>query len=65
MSDADVTKMVFGLDEVAEQLSIGRTLTNQLVREGRIRSVKIGHRRLVARVDLEAYVADLRGEEAA
>jgi excisionase family DNA binding protein len=65
MTDQQADKLVLGLDEVADMLSIGRTLTNQLVREGQIRSIKIGHRRLVARADLELYVDELRSGEAA
>jgi excisionase family DNA binding protein len=65
MTDQQADKLVLGLDEVADMLSIGRTLTNQLVREGQIRSIKIGHRRLVARADLELYIDELRSGEAA
>ena len=65
MTDQFAEKLVYSLDEVAEMLSIGRTLTNQLVRERQIRSIKIGHRRLVARADLELYVDVLRRGEAA
>lgn len=52
-------KMVYSVDEAAEQLSIGRTLIRQLIAEGTLPSLKIGHRRLVAREDLEAFVGDV------
>ena len=58
-------KLVYSIPEVAERLSIGRGLVYRLLNSGELRSLKIGHRRLVARDDLEAYVARLRDGEAA
>ncbi|MEM7338118.1 MAG: helix-turn-helix domain-containing protein [Actinomycetota bacterium] len=58
-------KLVYSIDEAAEQLSIGRTLVYRLIRTGHLPSLKIGHRRLVARADLEAFVNRLRDGEAA
>ncbi len=51
-----VEKLVYSVEEAAEQLSIGRTLAYQLISEGRLVSIKIGHRRLVARADLDAFI---------
>ena len=36
----------------------------QLIRSGELGSIKIGHRRLVTRVDLEMFVASRRSEAA-
>ncbi len=53
-------KLVYSVEEAAEQLSIGRTLAYQLISEGRLLSIKIGHRRLVARADLDAFIVSCR-----
>ncbi len=63
MSDTTMNigdKLVYNVDEAAELLSIGRTMVFQLIAEGRLGSLKIGHRRLVPRQDLEAFIAELR-----
>ncbi len=57
-------KLMYSVDEAAEQLGIGRTLVYELIREERLRTVKLGNRRLVARVDLEAFIESLRGRVA-
>ncbi len=49
-------KLVFSVDEAAELLSIGRTTAFQLIADGRLGSLKVGHRRLVPRQDLEAFI---------
>lgn len=54
------TRLVYTVDEAAEELRIGRTLAFELIRDGRLGSMKIGHRRLVSRVDLEAFIAVCR-----
>ena len=58
-------KLVYSVDEAAQRLSIGRTLAYELIRSGELRSLKIGHRRLIARDDLEAFVQSRRSGEAA
>ena len=58
-------KLAYSVDEAAERLGIGRTLAYDLIREGRLPSLKLGHRRLIARADLEAFVEALRRGEAA
>ncbi len=58
-------KLAYSVDQAAEQLGIGRTLAYDLIRDGRLRSLKLGNRRLVARVDLEAFVEKLRNGQAA
>lgn len=59
---ATVEKLVYSVDEAAQQLSIGRTFAFKLIADGDLGSIKIGHRRLVAKADLEAFVSKLRGE---
>ncbi len=57
-------KLVYSVEETADMLSIGRTLVFQLIRSGELASIKIGHRRLVTRPDLEAFINRRRGEAA-
>jgi len=63
MGESD--KLVYSVIEAAEALSIGRTLIYDLIRTGELRTLKIGHRRLVARADLDDFVARLQGKESA
>ncbi len=58
-------KLAYSVDEAAERLGIGRTLAYDLIREGRLPSLKLGNRRLIARADLEAFVENLRNGRAA
>ncbi len=53
-------KLAFSVREAAEVLGIGQTLAKELVRTGELRSIKVGRRRLVAKVDLESFVEDRR-----
>lgn len=57
-------KLVYSVTEAAEALSIGRTLVFQLLRTGELGSIKIGHRRLITRADLDAFIASLRSDAA-
>lgn len=53
-------KMVYSVNEAADLLSIGRTMAFRLISNGELRSLKIGHRRLVSKLDLDEFVADRR-----
>lgn len=53
------------VDEAAGLLGIGRTRCYQLVLAGRIRSVKVGRRRLVVCSHLDEFVNDLLGDQPA
>ena len=59
------SKLAYSVTEAAEQLGIGRTLAYDLIREGRLPSFKLGNRRLVTKVDLEAFLESLRSGQAA
>lgn len=48
----------FMVAQVAEVLGIGRNAAYQLVREGRIRSLRVGSRILVPRTALLAFLAE-------
>ena len=52
--------MAYSVEEAAEQLGIGRTLAYELIREGRLSSIKLGNRRLVPHSDLVAFLDGLR-----
>ena len=51
--------ILYRVTEAAELLGIGRTNVYQLMNDGKVRSVRIGHRRLIPRVALEAFVDGL------
>ena len=48
-------RLLISIEQVADSLSIGRTLAWQLVSSGELASVQIGKRRLVAVVELQRY----------
>jgi len=60
LDTTDTPKLVYSVDECAALLGIGRSLAWQMVRQGQLGSFKIGHRRLIARQDLEAFIANRR-----
>jgi excisionase family DNA binding protein len=54
--------MLLSVQEVGKQLGLGRDRAYELIRSGRIRSVKVGARLLVPRQELEAWIArELQG----
>ncbi len=55
-------KLVYSIDEIADQLSVGRTLVYRLIGSGELRSIKIGGRRLVTDGQLRALVASLENQ---
>lgn len=52
---AAVPRLFVSVEEAARSLGIGRTTAWTLVRNGELRSVAIGARRLVAVDDIRAY----------
>jgi len=58
--------LLVGVREAAARLGIGRDSCYEAVRSGRLRSVTIGRRRLIAVAELEAFVArETNGKAAA
>jgi excisionase family DNA binding protein len=51
------------VEEAARELGIGRSLAYQLIRTGRLQSIKIGSRRLVPRSAIDEAIASLLEEE--
>jgi excisionase family DNA binding protein len=58
---AVMMKPAYTLDEIAEVLSVSRAYVNQLVRDGKLRVARIGHRTI--RVSHEALTDFLREHE--
>jgi excisionase family DNA binding protein len=54
-----VPPVLYGVDEAATALRLSRSLIYELIRSGRLRSVKQGRRRLVPVSALDEYVASL------
>lgn len=54
-----VPAVLYGVDEAATALRLSRSLIYELIRSGRLRSVKQGRRRLVPVSALDEYVASL------
>lgn len=48
--------MLLSVQASARELGIGRDTAYQLVRNGRLRSVTVGRRRLIPRTELAAFV---------
>ena len=51
--------MLVSVEEAAGLLRIGRTTAYELVMSGKLRSVKVGRRRLVIREGIRDYVSEL------
>jgi len=67
MQDRDwaVTPVVYRVEEAAEALRVSRDTIYELIRSGRLRSIKEGRRRLVPVTALAEYVAAMSGGDAA
>jgi excisionase family DNA binding protein len=57
--------LLFRPEEAAQRLGVGRTMVFDLMRSGRLRSVKIGGARRISARALADFVADLEREWAA
>lgn len=57
-----VPAVLYGVDEAATALRLSRSLIYELIRSGRLRSVKQGRRRLVPVGALDEYVASLESQ---
>ncbi len=62
MSDTRDTsrRMLIDVNEACSLLGVKRTFLFSLLASGRLRSVKLGRLRRIARADLEEYVEQLR-----
>lgn len=62
VGNAVVPAVLYGVDEAAIALRLSRSLIYELIRSGRLRSVKQGRRRLVPVIALDEYVASLESQ---
>jgi excisionase family DNA binding protein len=54
---------LLSLDEAAERLEVGRSTTKTLLGGGRLKSLKLGKRRLVPERAIDDLIADLQREQ--
>lgn len=59
---AEPPRLAFSVDETAAMLSVGRDAVFDLIRTKRLRTFKIGARRLVALRDIESFIAEAAAE---
>ncbi len=52
-----VIPVAYRVEEAAEALRISRDMVYELIRSGRLRSIKLGSRRLVPLVALDEYIS--------
>jgi excisionase family DNA binding protein len=50
---------LLSIRQAARELGICRTIVYELIRDAKIKSVKIGRRRLICRDAIEAFIASL------
>jgi excisionase family DNA binding protein len=55
-------RRVLRVEEAAELLGVGRSLAYDLIRDGRLRSFKVGSRRLVPIAAVDELVSTLAGD---
>ena len=58
-TSCEVPALLYRVDEAATALRLSRTAIYELIRSGRLRSVKCGRRRLIPVAGVEAYLASL------
>jgi len=51
--------LLLTINQVAALLNLGRTKTYEIVRSGKIKSLKVGSRRLIRPEEVEKYVAEV------
>ncbi|MBM0255972.1 helix-turn-helix domain-containing protein [Micromonospora sp. 4G55] len=59
-----ITPRVLRVEEAARALGIGRSLVYDLIRSGRLRSFKVGSRRLIPAAAIDEVIAILTEEAA-
>jgi excisionase family DNA binding protein len=53
--------LLLSVRDAARRLNIGRDCCYSLVREGRLRSISVGNRRLIPKAELEAFIEREQG----
>jgi excisionase family DNA binding protein len=62
---ADLMPMLLRVGEASQQLNLGRSVMYELIRSGRLRSVKVGRLRLIPASALVEFVRELEADGAA
>lgn len=57
--------LALNVEEAAAALGIGRTMVFYLLRDGKLRAIKIGKRTLIPVKEIEAFIARLQAEVSA
>jgi excisionase family DNA binding protein len=58
MSELPIERRTYTPDTFAQTLGVGRTTVYALIREGRIRSFKVGRRRLIHTEEMDRFLAE-------
>lgn len=58
-------RLAYGVEDAAAMIGVSRRTCYELMTAGRLRSVKLGRRRLIRHSDLAAFVEALDDEQAA
>jgi excisionase family DNA binding protein len=61
MDGLSETRLLLRVDEAGRRLNLGRTVMYELIRSGRLRSVKVGKLRLIPTSALVEFVDQLGG----
>ena len=61
MNASSETRLLLRVDEAGRRLNLGRTVMYELIRSGRLRSVKVGKLRLIPTSALVEFVDQLGG----
>ena len=62
--DIPLEKAAYSISETARSIGIGRSMIYELIKEGRLRTVKIGRRTLVPAPAISELLDSLAGEGA-
>ncbi|MEX0451787.1 helix-turn-helix domain-containing protein [Spiribacter sp. 218] len=62
MSKEEANQLAYGVKDAVRILGISRSLLYQEMKAGRIKSVKVGRRTLIRRVDAEAWLEQKANE---
>jgi excisionase family DNA binding protein len=56
---------LYGITDVMDATNLGRTTVFALIKEGKLRSVKVGRRRMVPAAALDEFIAGLEADQPA
>jgi excisionase family DNA binding protein len=59
----DISKRLISVKDAAQRLGIATITAYRMCENGRLKSIRIGGRRLIAEATIDALIADAMGEE--